>query len=133
MAPIQFGKLHYDGSALEYSTCELDVSAWAREQDIQNPDLEDFKTYSIGFFEALSIRQAEGMLAETEYTDEEKTLMAEAFAKINTKYFAGDAIPEGYCAEGVALWKNFEGFTYRYIETMINAPANSKNVTIDLR
>lgn len=130
MAPIQYGKIHYDGQRLEYAVHEADVSGWAKAMGKNDPNLEDFRTYAVGFFEELSVRQAYSSLEKSEFTEEEKSLMAEAFAKINTKYFAGEDIAENEYHEGVELWRQGDDFFINYIDSMINAPENRRSVTI---
>lgn len=132
MAPIQYGKIHYDGKKLNYTVDEADVSGWAEACGKTDENLLDFKAYATKFFEDLSTRQVYSALAETDCTEEEKALMAETFAKINTKYFAGEALGTDEYSEGVELWRKPGDFFIRYIETMINAPENRRNVSVDL-
>lgn len=132
MAPIQYGKLHYDGRALSYSVAEADVSDWARATGKTDENLLDFKAYATKFFEDLSVNQAYSALEDTDCTDEEKALMAEAYAKINTKYFAGEDITDTDYSEGVELWRRQNDFFIKYLETMINAPESCRNITVEL-
>lgn len=130
MAPIQYGKIHYDGKSLSYTASELDVSAWAKSQNLTDPNLTDFRAYSIGFFENLSRNQVYSTLENSSFTDDEKAVMAETFAKVNTKYFAGDRANAEDFSEGIVLWKKHDSFFISYIETMLTTPENCKTVNI---
>lgn len=91
MAPIQYGQLTYDGSGIDYTVQKTDVSKWAKAHGLTAPEFEDFETYATEYFEYTSRLKVDKRLAESSLSAADKELIADAFAKVNTLYFAGEA------------------------------------------
>ncbi len=85
VTPNQYGVLQLSGEELFYHTRSVDVSAWARAQGRQEPELLQFAAYSEDFFKTNAYRQ--GLRAASE--DEHPQQLAAFFAEINTAYFSG--------------------------------------------
>lgn len=90
MPPIQYGQLTYDGKGVDYAVQQTDVSGWLKANGQSMPELEDFAAFATDYYEYTSRLKAESRLADSPLSVEEKALIAEAFAKANTLYFAGE-------------------------------------------
>lgn len=120
LSPHQYGYIQYDGKAMNYSTKELDISAWARDRGIDDPVLLDFSSYSRNFAEETARRQVWEEYAGIGLTEEEKTTLADTFAVINTEYFSGNRPNMDELSEGIALWKG-QGNSFRslYVQSIL--------------
>ncbi|MBO5201042.1 MAG: metallophosphoesterase [Clostridia bacterium] len=127
MSPIQYGRVHYDGSSLSYEVCGLSV-----KEDGGNPHLADIKKYSADFFEELSRNQIYRGLAESGLSAADINLLAETYAKINTLYFAGQRVDTSLFKEGLELWQKQDSFVKSYIETMISDRGDDLKITVNL-
>lgn len=120
LTPNQYGVMEYDGATLSYETKPLDVAAWAQNQGIENEDLLNFAGYSYEMSMRAGKSQIMKKLAESSLSEEDKQLLAETFAIVNTAYFAGDVIDTQAVAEGLALWEeNAESFRMDYIKSIL--------------
>lgn len=90
MPPIQYGELTYDGQGVDYAVQQTDVSAWLKAHGQSSPELQDFGAFATEYYEYTSRLKVEQRLAESPLPQEDKALIAEAFAKANTLYFAGE-------------------------------------------
>ena len=105
--PNQYGVLRLEGTSATYHTEPVDVDAWAREQNRQDPALQNFPQTARNFFWDTGYRQAMQMLQD----DAKKEMLAAFFAEVNTAYFAGrmdtvqwdDALFDAWQARGVFL------------------------------
>jgi 3',5'-cyclic AMP phosphodiesterase CpdA len=108
--PVQYGRITYlPGHGFDYSTAQVDVEGWAKQNGITDENLLGFKEYNKNFFASISSCKTYDRLTEAGvYTEEEKQLMIETMKLINLNYFAGtinsirDDIPE---TKGYQLWK----------------------------
>lgn len=107
VAGSHFGEVVYDGRSLTYQ---------ARETR-----LDGLETQVLWYFEEVGRRQIYARYAESDLPAVQVDLLAETFANINSAYFSGQPIDEADFAEGVALWKTQDGFTSRYIDTMLES------------
>lgn len=130
-----YGEILYDGKTIQYTTSYTDVSAYAKTNGFTDENLLDFSNYSTYYFEEVGRLQTYSSLVESNLTEEEKDLLADTFAQINSLYFLGTPYDEALFSNGISLWRTQEeDFTLRYIETMLKeANSNHQNVTIELK
>ncbi|MDE6111265.1 MAG: metallophosphoesterase, partial [Eubacterium sp.] len=130
VSPNQYGVIDFNGKAFSYSTKAVDVSAWAKTNNIDDKNLLDFAGYSEDFFKNKT--RVSETLKEINASDEDKALMAEAFAEINANYFAGIPTDKEKYEKGIALWRKQEGdFSLNYIKSMLeDSDTDYCNVTI---
>lgn len=107
VAGSHFGELVYDGRSLTYT---------ARETDL--PELAEQVRW---YFEEVGRRQTYDSFAASNLLPEQVELLAQTFASINSAYFSGQPISAEDHAQGIALWKAQDGFTSRYIDTMLES------------
>ena len=95
----------------------------------------DFSNYSTYYFEEVGRLQNYAGFEESDLTEEEKDLLANTFAQINSLYFIGKPYDISQFAEGIALWRTQESdFTLKYIESMLKQAENDhQNITIKLK
>lgn len=91
MPPIQYGELTYDGAGVDYAVRQVDVSGWLKANGRLTAELEDFGAYAAEYYEYTSRLKAESRLEDSSLSVDEKALIAEAFAKANSLYFAGES------------------------------------------
>lgn len=135
MAPIQYGKLTYNGKNVDYTVQKTDVAAWAAENGRTDGAFADFETYATEYFEYTSRLKLLNPDEETSLSQEELELLAETFAKINTYYFAGEKFDPSEFDEGVKLIEQNEdaGFYKSYINSILDTAENEKlNTTVKL-
>lgn len=94
VSPHNFAKVTIDRELqLDYQTEPVEVSDWARQKNLQDPNLLDFSNYSNRYFYDISFRR--NLLRyedDAELTEEELTKLAALSAELNVSYFAGDVI-----------------------------------------
>ena len=130
-----YGEITYDGKTLMYNTQKTDVSAYATSKNWTDENLLNFNQYSIWYFEEVGRLQNYDSFTETDLSDEEKDLLANTFASINSRYFLGEKYDKAEFIEGIELWRKQESnFILRYIETMLKeADVENQKIIIDLR
>lgn len=77
VSPNQYGVAMLAGDTLDYETRPVDVSAWARERGLTDPNLLDFSAYSLAFF------KGSGRIPEAE------SELLTFFTELNAAYFSG--------------------------------------------
>ena len=105
-------------SELSYRTETVNVSAWAAERGLTDPNLVDFAGYSEAFFMQNARRQALAKVTQ----DDQPEQLADFFAELNTAYFAGrmDAfVPDEQLLE---RWRKETAFLARYIDSIVQEP-----------
>lgn len=115
--PNQYGLITYDGETFSYETKVLDVSGWAAKNGSTDPNLLDFTTYARNFMIDTARNKQAGKLAGGDLREEEAALLADAFARLNAAYFAGDPVDPAEYEEGLSLWQDGRGS--RYLETIV--------------
>ncbi|MGN0779928.1 MAG: metallophosphoesterase [Aristaeellaceae bacterium] len=122
VAPNQYGVLTLTADELTYRTEPLDVSAWAVQQGLTDPNLLTFAAYAEDYFKTNARRQARGAVVDDEQPEE----LVESFAAINAAYFAGQMdqcpVPEDI----VARWQQQPAMTRDYINSMLEDMARSQ-------
>lgn len=86
-----FGVIRYSGGSFAYEAVPLEVSEWARENGLTNPDLLDFAAYSKRFFAASFREGMSNQMREAGASEEEIRLVRQASAEANYAYFSGSA------------------------------------------
>lgn len=129
-----YGEITYDGKQISYTMAKTDVSSYALSNGWTDENLLDFENYSTFYFEEVGRLQNYASFAETDLSEDEKALLADTFAKINTHYFLGEPFDVAEYSAGIELWKKQENdFTSRYVETMIKeAATGNQTLTIKL-
>lgn len=92
ICPNQYGVLTYNNKELTYETRVLDVSGWAAEQGLTDPNLLDFTSYSKDFMIETARAKQQSRLEEAGVDPAEARARAATFARLNAVYFAGDPI-----------------------------------------
>ncbi len=130
-----YGELVYDGKSLSYSTVKTDVASYAKENGLTDENLLNFNKYTYDFFEQVHRLKVYESFAETDISEEELFLLADTFAKINSKYFAGDPIEAEEFTDGIALWRQYkDNFITQYIETMLKEEGvDNQHLSINLK
>ena len=128
-----YGELTYTANGINYTTVKTDVSSYAASMNMTDENLLDFNNYSLWYFKEVGRLQSLAGLAESNLTEDEKNLLADTFAEINTYYFLGEPFDTEDYSDGIALWRTqTSDFTLRYIETMLKAAEfNNQSITIE--
>lgn len=79
VSPNQFGVIRLTARALFYETVQTDVSGWAAENGLSDPNLLDFAAYSLGFFTGA------GRAQSPDWSDAQ----IDFFGRLNAAYFSG--------------------------------------------
>lgn len=130
VSPNQYGIIDFSNDKFSYSTKSVDVSSWAKKNNINDNNLLDFAAYSEYFFKNKT--RTSKVMNEMELQEEEKLLMAETLADINANYFAGVPTDKEKYEKGIELWKKHEGdFSFNYINSMLeDSDTDYCNITI---
>lgn len=89
--PQKYGILKYSSTqGFHYRTAQVDLERWARENGIPDEEIKRFREYSKSFFSEAALRRAHNLLRNlSDYSGEEKQLMAETLATLDVEYFQG--------------------------------------------
>lgn len=121
VAHNQYGIIDFNSNEFNYSTKAVDVSAWAEKNNIDNSDLLSFAEYSENFFKDTSRNQIISRFESSKISNDEKTLLVETFADINSNYFAGVPINHADYETGIELWKKQDNdFMLNYINSILD-------------
>ena len=124
---LHYGKITYNGKALNYATETLGV---AKEAE----GYADFSEYATYYFEKIAIGQAHDALADSGLSGSEIELMAKTYAEINSAYFEGKKIDPKSYAEGLELWRTkSDSFISRYIDSMLENTKKEQSIKIRLK
>lgn len=122
--PVQYGVIKYSPGGFQYTTKQVDVEGWAREQGRKDENLLGFKDYAARYF--VKSAQAKGFASLTEsgvYSGEEVSRMMDTMSLLNRHYFAGtvaDIKKEVMGSEGYQLWREADDnvFFKKYVISM---------------
>lgn len=117
VAPVQYGVIDFDGD-INYQTKSVDVSAWAKDNKLEDENLLNFSVYAEGFFKENIVKRSLMRLENAEMSNEDKELIAKTFSELNASYFAGNTLDTSQMQKGIELCKKQDGFLSKYIETM---------------
>lgn len=135
--PYQFGVLQFDTAALKvtYQTRPVEVEQWSEINEVQTPQLRQFKEYGSEFFRDQSYSKAVNGLKDQGYTDAQIKDMAETMAELNLHYFAGTVNKmdgKWLGSPGMKLWEQAEsGFMSKYVQSMAASAKENNHIEID--
>ncbi len=111
MVPFQYGTLQYDPvTGFDYLTKKLDVEAWAKQNQLTDPNLLNFTTYATASFWNASYNKAsKRLLALGTYTSADIDEMATTMADLNLYYFGGRS---DLISERIRLSSGYSKWTY---------------------
>lgn len=111
MAPFQYGTLQYDPlNGFDYLTKKLDVEAWAKQNQLTDPNLLNFTTYATASFWNASYNKAAKRLSALEiYTPLDIHEMATTMADLNLYYFGGRS---DLISDRIRLSSGYSKWTY---------------------
>ncbi len=132
IAGVRYGELIYNGKTLIYNAKSVDVNKYVINNGIADKNLLNFNDYSLYYFEEVARIQARNVLKDVNLTVEEKEIMAETYAKINSSYFMGTNINTNEFSEGLLLWENQNNFISNYIDSMIKSEGNKLEFKIKI-
>lgn len=135
ISPIQYGKITYTNHTLTYTTQKTDVTAFAKQNDMQDNNFSNFSEYATNFFKGVAKEQIYSSFTDNNLSEKEKTLLAETFAQINASYFSGEVIDLQSLNDGISFWRMQEpSFFQNYIESILSEPdSDNLNATIVLK
>ncbi len=126
ISPIQYGWVTYQkDKGFEYNTRQVDVQAWAVENEKTDLNLLNFRDYARDSFKALSYGRTLETLTELALYDAEMNeLLASSMSEVNAYYFPGHIASERerfLASEGVLQWmsKSEPQRTRHYVEFML--------------
>ncbi len=123
--PHQYGILKYSDQekSLDYSTKSVDMEAWAKNKQVKDKELLNFKSYSEEYFGKIAYNMAYKSLEKTDYTKEQIKLMAETMKTLNLRYFSGTEnlnSKDIIHSEGYKLWADYpDSFLKTYIASIL--------------
>lgn len=130
VAPVQYGIIDFNGK-INYKTKSVDVSAWAKSNNLDNENLLNFSAYAESFFKNSSYKRSLEHLEKYDISNEDKRLIAEAFSELNASYFAGNTLDISKIQTGIDLCKKQDGFLSKYVTSMVEeAKTEHTSVTI---
>ncbi len=134
----QYGIIKYTPKKeMFYTTKEVDIELWARENHIEDENLLNFEEYSNEFFKGSSKRQAIQSLSGYSIGKEDLDILSDFVGKINPSYFSGTlhkVYDELIASEGYRLWEEVGDISMKpYIDSILNGEIKDQNtIIIDL-
>ena len=111
ISPCQYGVLKYFGEdTFDYHTEIVDVTAWAQRKDDPDMNLQDFAEYADSFLQSIYFEKAYRNLAGKDLTEEDRRMMAEYYAYMNSYSIAGKVVEIAEWAEAAParqMWKEY--------------------------
>lgn len=118
VSPCQYGVIELCEDQAHYRTQSVDVSAWAKANGKDDPNLLSFSPYAAGFFAITSIRQGASQLAG----DPDPSAMATWLANLNAAYFSGRMDTVDPKSEYARRWIESDSFFGRYVKSILSEP-----------
>lgn len=106
--PCQYGVLRLTGEGGSYETRCTDVSAWARSQGREEPELLDFETYALDFFLQNNRLHSSGLSAG----------LADALGRLNAAYYSGRMDQTQITPEQLRALRQQESVVGVYVESL---------------
>lgn len=132
VSPAQYGIVKF-GKNIKYKTKAVDVEKWAKDNQVNNDELTNFSQFSKKQFYDDGLNKANSLTEKMQIGTEEKDQVANAFAKLNSSYFAGTKCGKRDIKNGIEIAKKQESFLSKYIETMEEETKNDYNsITIKI-
>ena len=88
MGDCRYGILRREGDGIQFEARPVDLNSWAEEQGRE--DLPDFPAYARESLDSRTRGQAESMLKNKDYPEEQREALLEYACALNTAYFTGD-------------------------------------------
>ncbi len=106
VSPNQYGIIKIkDNKLISYETKSVDVSSWARENNLMLPSLIDFATYSQTFFDNTTISKLKRQIENKGLSSSDLKSALDFAAKLNREYFAGKVTTTKNDI-GWSIWEN---------------------------
>lgn len=118
VSPCQYGVIALEDGQAQYRTEVVNVSSWAAENGITDPNLLNFREYAVGFFAITAIRQSAAQLAN----DPDPSAMATWLANLNAAYFSGRMDTIAPSSEYALRWQQSDTFFGRYVHSILSEP-----------
>lgn len=115
VSPCQYGVVTIGRNAGSYHTEITDVSAWAKENGVTDPNLLHFDVYADAFFRLLAQRQALASLGDRD----DAQAMADCLTDINAAYFSGRLDTLSPDPDLIAGWVDTQSFFGLYIDSIL--------------
>lgn len=112
--PSRIAVIELDEANLNYSTDRVNMEEWARENNIKDENLLDFKKYAKDFFNQTSYN--DGLRKAGDSQDKEK--MAEYFRDLNIRYFTGEMKDFSFDEDLEEKWYEADMFFGLYIKSI---------------
>lgn len=131
--PNQYGVLRFiPDKGFDYFTRKVDVYAWVWENDIHDPNLNNFHKYSKDFFRKRTYdKYYDSLLEISKFSDEEMKTISKTISELSLKYFAGyrnNLIHEALDTEGFAILQKSAPFTIKnYVMSMFDDQKTDNN------
>ena len=104
--PNQYGIIKIkDNKLISYETKSVDVSSWAKENNIMVSSLLDFPSYSQTFFDDTTINKLKKQIEKKGLNSKETKQALDFATKLNREYFAGK-ITATKNDKGWSIWEN---------------------------
>ena len=119
-----------DNKLISYETKSVDVSAWAKSNNINSSELLNFSSYSESFFDNTTINKLKGKVESIKGLSSSEVQLALSYAaKLNREYFAGHVKANKNDA-GWKLWEeklsNVSFYSYLYSIVNENKEDNTR-------
>ena len=127
--PVAYGVAEFDRSGMIYHTREINMSAYARQNSLEDENLFNFEEYSRTMFNERAAERLSDRLREQQYPKEIINEAVQAIKLINTYYFAGriDEIPDEIkLSRGFQLVMNEEHLR-RYVRSTLEEGRGEHN------
>lgn len=124
-----YGKLEFNGEKLKYSSKTVDVSSYAKKNNLTDENFSDYSQYAKNRFKNAfgSQRNSLGIAEE----NQEKVM--ETMKEMNYRYFAGEPLSDLANTEGYQIIIETEGFLSEYAKSMAKqdeVPNNSLEIEV---
>lgn len=136
VSPHNFAQITIDPAMnLTYQTESVNVSAWAKAQNLKDPNLLDFANYSHQYFFDININRNLARYIEVpDMTEEKLTTLATYSTEINLAYFAGEATAKIKALESDPIFLQLkdepgDNLFRDYINSFLKQPQISQNET----
>ncbi|NLK93882.1 MAG: metallophosphoesterase [Clostridiales bacterium] len=135
--PNQYGILEINNNEIKYNSAKVNVTTWARNNNLTSPDLMNFETYSYNFFKSISYNKKLNEIASLELPAEIASEMAKGFSLLNINYFSGriHEYKETFISSKYyKLWMQYgNDFNKKYINSILNTEnIDSNSFTLKL-
>lgn len=114
VSPNQYGILTLNGTQADYRTKAVDVSSWAKNQNLTDKTLLNFEQYSHEFFAETTEQKVNIELADPANASQ----LADFFVKVNTAYFAGRMDTIDWDRALYDQWQRRTSFTAFYLKSI---------------